>query len=204
MVSKVFLTVGVAEFLFLLSGALILGFSLVTQNQINSTSQDGRDALRKLIAAELPLTAGIADGVCILVAFVLTLPGMFLPARGWLKLSSAVVVATSLFTLILGIYTWVQTLRFKINFNETYISQSPDVHSLIQTSFECCGYQHSMSPAFVTNAACPSKAAAALARGCSGPISTFANTYLDLVFTAMFAFVGMCTNQPPTTQCLTC
>ena len=134
MVSKVFLTVIAADFLFLVTGAIVLGFSLVTQSQMNNTPTDGKDAMRKLIAKELPLTAGIANGVFILVAFVLTLPGMWLPARGWLKLSSAAVAATSVFTLILGIYSWVLTLRFKSDFGNTYMEQSSDVHMLFQST----------------------------------------------------------------------
>jgi hypothetical protein len=42
----------------------------------------------------------------------------------------------------------------------------------------------------VTDATCTSKAAAAVMRGCAGPISSFANVFLDNIFTALFGVVG--------------
>jgi hypothetical protein len=57
--------------------------------------------------------------------------------------------------------------------------------------FECCGYFNSTSPAFVTTPEfCPSPAAAALMRGCAGPLSSFINELLDNIFTAVFGVVG--------------
>ncbi|KAI9163277.1 hypothetical protein HJFPF1_04881 [Paramyrothecium foliicola] len=212
MVNKIFLSVIATDFLFLVTGGITLGFSLVVQGQLNNAPSNGEDAVRKLVSREFPLTAGIANGVLMLIAFVLTLPGMWLPARGWLKLSSAAVALCSVFSLVLGIYIWVMTLRFKGAFGRTYLAQTPDIHDLMQTSvsprdmsyprpevhssnaflqFKCCGYLNSTSPAFVTDSICPSPAAAALAPGCAGPIGNFANTFLDQVFTALFAFVGM-------------
>jgi small-conductance mechanosensitive channel len=191
MVNKVFLTVIAADFLFLISGAIALGFSLVVKSQTNNQSSNGEDAVRKLLAKEFPLTGGIVNGILILVAFVLTLPGMWLPARGWLKLTSAAVTGCGLFSLILGIYVWVMTLRFRRAFEGIYMEQTPETHSLFQTTFSCCGYINSTSPAFVTDSVCPSPAAAALAPGCAGSISNFSNTFMDQIFTALFGFVGI-------------
>ena len=57
--------------------------------------------------------------------------------------------------------------------------------------FSCCGYFNSSSPAFVTNPMCPSPAAAALMRGCATPITSFANIFIDDIFTAVFGMVGI-------------
>jgi hypothetical protein len=42
----------------------------------------------------------------------------------------------------------------------------------------------------VTDATCPSKAAAAMVRGCAAPISSFGNVFEDNIFTALFGMVG--------------
>ena len=68
--------------------------------------------------------------------------------------------------------------------------------------FQCCGYLNSRSPAFVTNAMCPSPAAAALMRGCATPIAAFATVFLDDIFTAVFGMVGIDAVFIMTTACL--
>ncbi|CAI4211136.1 unnamed protein product [Parascedosporium putredinis] len=91
--------------------------------------------------------------------------------QSWLKLSGILITVCGLFTLC--------------------IAQPPAVQDLMQTAFECCGYFNSTSPAFVTNPSCPSPAAAALMRGCSAPVGSFANIFIDDVFTAVFGMVGV-------------
>lgn len=50
---------------------------------------------------------------------------------------------------------------------------------------------NSTSPAFVTDATCTSPAAAALMRGCAAPIASFANVFVDDIFTAVFGMAGV-------------
>ncbi len=38
---------------------------------------------------------------------------------------------------------------------------------------------------------CPSKAASAIMRGCATPISSFANVFLDNIFTSLFGIVAI-------------
>lgn len=60
----------------------------------------------------------------------------------------------------------------------------------IKTQFNCCGFLSSTSPPFQQDAFCTSAVVAAQKPGCVGPFSTYANGFLDLVFTAMFGIVG--------------
>lgn len=57
--------------------------------------------------------------------------------------------------------------------------------------FECCGYFNSTSPAFVSDATCPSPAAAALLTGCAASIASFANVFVDDIFTAVFGMASI-------------
>jgi hypothetical protein len=48
-----------------------------------------------------------------------------------------------------------------------------------------------MTPPFVIDNICPDARTAANKMGCVGPFSSFANTYLDTIFTAAFGIVGI-------------
>jgi hypothetical protein len=50
---------------------------------------------------------------------------------------------------------------------------------------------NSTSPPYFPDAQCPTDAIAASQLGCVGPLSSFANNFLDLIFTGAFGFVGL-------------
>lgn len=62
---------------------------------------------------------------------------------------------------------------------------------LISSQFDCCGYFNYTSPAFVTDATCPSPAAAALLTGCAASIASFSNVFVDDIFTAVFGIAAL-------------
>lgn len=57
--------------------------------------------------------------------------------------------------------------------------------------FKCCGYLNPVNPPFVTDSVCTDPATAARLGGCVGPFGSFANQFLDIVFTAMFGAVAL-------------
>ncbi|KAF7558928.1 hypothetical protein G7046_g5241 [Stylonectria norvegica] len=191
MANRIFLVTVLANFLFLGTGILELAFSLVVRSQMNNLPSGGQEATRNLLHQRFPLTAGIVNAAFILVTFVATLPGLFMPTRGILKVGGYMVTLCAVFTMCVGVFLWVMTLRLKEDFVSVYLAQDPSVQSLIQTSFECCGYFNSTMPAFVTDSTCPSPAAAALLRGCATAISSFSNIHIDGIFTIVFGMVGV-------------
>ncbi|KPM40407.1 hypothetical protein AK830_g6162 [Neonectria ditissima] len=191
MSNKVFLATVAADGLFLAAGIMMLVFSLVVRNQMDNAPTDGEEATRNLLYQRFPLTAGIVNAAFILLTFVATLPGLFMPARGILKVGGYMVTFCAIFTMCVGVFLWVMTLRIREEFFDIYVAQSPDVQGLIQNSFECCGYMNSTMPAFVTDSTCPSPAAAALLRGCATAISSFSNIHIDNIFTIVFGIVGV-------------
>jgi hypothetical protein len=62
---------------------------------------------------------------------------------------------------------------------------------LTKQQFNCCGYNNSTSPFFVPDSVCPTPAAAAANIGCITPFVSFANTFLDTIFTGAFGIVGV-------------
>jgi hypothetical protein len=194
MPSRTFFAVAIADALFLVSGGILLGFSLIGNGMRDGvlTAGNGEEATIVLLYQRFPLLAATINAALIITVFVLTLPGLLMTtSRGWLKIGAVAVAACGLFTLCLGVVLWVMTLTLRDDFSSVYMMQDPETHKLIQTSFNCCGYDNSTSPAHVTNPTCPSPAAAALNRGCATYISSFANGFIDKVFTAMFGVVGV-------------
>jgi hypothetical protein len=138
MPDKVFLTTFVADVLFLACGCLELGLALLLQHEKTKVATNGEDAIKYLLYDDFPLQAGIVNGAFIIGAFVLTLPGLLLPMRGWLKLSAYLVTFCALFTLCLGVYLWIMTLKIGEAFFDKYVAQEADTQSLIQTTVCFC------------------------------------------------------------------
>lgn len=69
----------------------------------------------------------------IFAAFVFTLPAIAIPTRGWLKVSGYMVVVNAIFSVVLGLYLWILTLRTKETFSPVWNAQTPQVQDLMQT-----------------------------------------------------------------------
>ncbi|KAL2269520.1 hypothetical protein VTJ83DRAFT_1704 [Remersonia thermophila] len=190
MANKVQIAYLIADFLFLLMGIFILSFSVIVNNIKDEVPTNGRQAARNLLYQGFPLTAGIVNAVFIFVTFFATLPGLATTSRLSLKIAGWMSVVCMIFTLILGLYLWILTLKTRVDFFPRFVAQPDYIKSLMQIEFECCGYFNASSPAFVTDSTCPSPAAAALMRGCAAPITGFANVFVDNIFTALFGVVG--------------
>lgn len=91
------------------------------------------------------LTAGIVNGVLVLVTFVLTLPAIALPTRGWLKLSGYLIVINAVYSVVLGLYLWISTLRTKESFSPIWNAQSAQVQDFMQTSVCALPKNHPMN-----------------------------------------------------------
>ncbi|KAL7792632.1 hypothetical protein V8C37DRAFT_380118 [Trichoderma ceciliae] len=191
MPDKLLVTTLVADMLFLASGAIELGFCIAAMNLKDRAPIDGQDATRHLIYQRFPLTVGVVNAVLVLVTFVLTIPALALVKRNLLKICGYTITLCGVFTLAVGLYLWIMTLRLKETFEPIYADQDSTIQSLVQTSFQCCGYLNSTTPAFITDTACPSPAAAALLRGCSMNMANFANAFINDLFTAVFGMVGI-------------
>ncbi|KUI62571.1 hypothetical protein VP1G_09695 [Cytospora mali] len=191
MVNKVLAAYVALDFLFVATGAIMIGFCVIVKNTMFDAPTDGTQAVRNLLYQEFPLTAGIVNGLMIFAAFIFTLPAIAIPTRGWLKVSGYMIVVNAIFSMILGLYLWILTLRTKENFSPVWNAQTGQVQDLMQTKFDCCGFFNSTSPAFVTDATCPSPAAAALLPGCAASIASFANVFVDDIFTAVFGMAGI-------------
>ncbi|KAL8788522.1 MAG: hypothetical protein Q9195_007261 [Heterodermia aff. obscurata] len=142
-----------------------------------------------MLLMQTPLTGVIAAGVMTFVTFLVSLPGAALSSnRIWLKITGALITLTALLTLVIGVDIWFSTLQTRANLGITWGQQSQLSQSLIQQKFKCCGY---LSNPFVQDKICTSAFVAAQLGNCVGPFSNFANSFLDLIFTAIFGLAGL-------------
>lgn len=136
MVDKIVLVTGVANFLFIGAGILELVFALIFQARKDNIPSSGEEAVRNLLYARFPLTATIVNAAFIFATAILGIfPSLFMPtARGWLRTAGYLVTVCAVFTMCIGLYLWIMTLKMGDDFFEVYLDQSEEVQGLMQAS----------------------------------------------------------------------
>ncbi|KAF8428278.1 hypothetical protein EV426DRAFT_335548 [Tirmania nivea] len=191
MPSGVTTTFIITEVLFLAAGTMIAIATVLWMNEMNNAPTINSVA-RLVLISHFPMQALLANAILIFVTVLFSIPALLIPtSRSWLKFHGWLVVLCAIFTLILGLNEWLQTLTTRANLL-TYWGEQPDnVQSLVQQKFNCCGYANSTSPPFTIDSVCPSAEIAASRNGCVGPFAQYAEHFLNLVFTAAFGVVGL-------------
>ncbi|KAG0651399.1 hypothetical protein D0Z07_1677 [Hyphodiscus hymeniophilus] len=188
---NIFLSYVAADLLFVVSGGLLIVFALTTEAQMTKSPTVDTVA-RNLLFSQCPLNAAIGNAVLVFVTFLLSVPAMVIPmTRGWLKFTGYMTVICALYTMVVGLVIWFDTLRMRENLLPVWQALPASSQSLLQQEFSCCGYTNSTSPPFVVDTTCPNALVAAATVGCVGPFSSFGNNLLDLVFTGAFGIVGV-------------
>ncbi|KAH9875030.1 hypothetical protein J1614_004518 [Plenodomus biglobosus] len=191
MPTKLMMVFVAMDLIFAACGGLLLGFSLVSEQTMRD-SPTVDNVTQHILLGQCPLTAGVVNAIFVFVTFLLSLPALFLPTnRGWLRTQGWLVVVCGTFTLGLGLAIWVETLQIRRNLSLIWGRETPLIQSLLQQKFDCCGYVNSTTPPFVQDSTCLNTLVAAQKGGCIAKFSSFANRYLDQIFTAAFGIVGV-------------
>lgn len=181
----------VTEALFLGSGIMIAIATVLWMNEMKSAPTI-KSVARLVLISHFPMQALLANAILIFVTTLFSLPALLIPtSRTWLKVHSWLVVICAVFTLILGLNEWLQTLTTRASLLTIWGEQSHTVQSLLQQKFSCCGYTNSTSPPFIQDSVCTTPAVADAHEGCVGPFALYAENFLNLVFTAAFGVVGL-------------
>jgi len=180
----------VVDLLFLATGGLLLSATLTQNDDWNAPTKT--NVARKMILSLCPLKAAFVNGIFIVFAFLLSLPGLALPtSRMWLWLHGWLVAFCTTFTLALGVDVWLRTLKTRLNLGSLWARQSPQIQGLLQETFQCCGYMDSSTSPFQPNSVCPDRLKAASMPACVWPFYNYANKYLGMIFTVSFAIVAL-------------
>ncbi|KAK2745529.1 phospholipid scramblase 1 [Myotisia sp. PD_48] len=190
MINKLLTTYIVFDILFLLGGVALVVVSLEGQ-AIGKAEATVDNIATILLIDRCPIIPSIANAGLVFASFLVSIPALvFRNSRIWLKLHGWMVVLSGLFTLGVGLRFWYETLKTRSLLKSIWMHESVVVRSLLQQRFDCCGYTNSTSPLYQVDSACPSDLVAAQKPGCVGPFSSFANSFLDVIFTANFGIVG--------------
>lgn len=134
--------------------------------------------------------ASMVNSFIMFGAFLLSVPAFFLKSnRLLLTLHAWVVVVSALLTLGIGLAIWYSTLETHVNMAAVWTAQTATVQSLLQTKFQCCGYSNVSQ--LVQDGTCTSSIVAAKLGSCMVPFGTYADRFLDIVFTTFFGFVAI-------------
>ncbi|KAI9831521.1 MAG: phospholipid scramblase 1 [Phylliscum demangeonii] len=188
---KVLLFLAFVDLIFFGTGGLLVGLAFKAKNDM------ARGATVDNVAADLllmhtPLNAAIANAGLIFAAFLVSVPALGMQRnRGWLKVYGGLVLLSAIFTLVLGLLIWFSTLKTRSMLQVLWTQQDSRTQSLLQQRFNCCGYLDAATPAFQPDRTCSNALMAAQKAGCVGAFSDFANSFLDIVFTAIFGLVAL-------------
>jgi hypothetical protein len=191
MANKILLTYSSLLSLFAFCGALHLFVPLYTRYTLSQPANI-QTVASILLLDHCPLTASMINAFVIFGAVLVAIPALFLPQprfRYFLVAHTYLVVGSALFTLAIGLDIWFSTLKTKANFEPVFTSQTTYIQSMLQYKFQCCGYDD--ASLFIQDTTCTSAAVAATLGGCVTPFSTYANKFLDIVFTTFFGFVAV-------------
>ncbi|KAH8601267.1 hypothetical protein B0O99DRAFT_252827 [Bisporella sp. PMI_857] len=179
------------DILFVVAGGILIIFALMIESK-SSDEMTVDTVSRNLLLLICPAKAAIGNAVLIFITFLASVPAMVIPStRGWLKLHGYMTTICALFTMILGLSIWFQTLKTRTNLFTIWLAQTAETQSLLQQEFNCCGYMNATTPPFIVDTTCRNSLVAANLGGCVGPFSSFANNFLDMVFTGAFGIVGV-------------
>lgn len=188
--SGTFITFLIAQAVFISTSILMIVASVIWMKERENPTLESIP--RTLLLKQFPLTATLANGVLVIITGLVAVPALLAPtSRTFLKAQIWLLIVCGIFTLVLGLNEWFQTLRTRANLNTLWGQQTVAVQSLLQQRFDCCGYLNSTSPRYATDTTCPNDLIAATKLGCVGPFSSYAEGWLSLVFTMAFGLVGI-------------
>lgn len=86
----------------------------------------------------------LVNAIIVFATFALALPSMIMrDSRLWLQLQGWLVIVSGLFTLVIGLIIWIETLRTRAALNTLWGQQTSTVQSLLQQ--RVCPYSSPMT-----------------------------------------------------------
>jgi hypothetical protein len=150
--------------------------------------------LMNMVFTSADLTAGLALGVALLVTFAISISAIIQPNHvtiGLVILNWALVL-DALGIVIIGTFVWFYTLQERDNFQQVFQDLTTSQRISIQDQLHCCGYFDG-TDGEIGGAFCQTAAFAQLNTtvNCVTPITNFADTSLNNVFTTVYSFMAI-------------
>jgi len=169
----------------LIAGAVSIALSVVWRE---------RNLLLNMVLSNADLTAGIVLGIALLITFAISIGAIVQRnhiTAGLVILNWALIL-DALGIVVIGTFVWFYTLQERNNFHTVFSQQSTQNQIATQDKLKCCGYFNSSDLLQLGGSVCTSQAAAdQLNNACVGPITTFADTTLNDIFTTVYGFMAI-------------
>lgn len=190
MVSRVLMGVWAAlDFLLLAAGAVALALSIVWRRP---------DLLMNMVLSKADLTAGTILGIALIVTFFISIFGVV--QRNHITIGLVItnyaLLVDAIGIVIIGTFVWFFTLQERANYSALWNAATPDVRKQLQDKLHCCGYFSGNDSAEISNF-CSSPDfinrlnATDINNFCVTPITNFADTTLNDIFTTVYGFMAI-------------
>jgi len=172
------------DFLLLAAGAVTVALSMVWRSP---------NILVNMVFSDADLTAGTVLGIALLVTFAISIAAivqrnhvtMGLVILNWTLIIDAIGI------IIVGTFLWFYTLQERNNFRTVFSEQSSEIKIAIQDKLNCCGYFDFTDLVEFGGICSDEQAVATINQTCVDPITNFADTTLNNVFTTVYGFMAI-------------
>jgi len=172
------------DVMLLAAGAVTVALSMVWRSP---------NILLNMVFSNADLTAGTVLGIALLVTFAISIAAivqrnhitMGLVILNWILIIDAIGI------IIVGTFLWFFTLQERNNFRTVFSEQSSDIKIAIQDKLNCCGYLNSTDLVEFGGICSDQQAVATVNQTCVDPITAFADTTLNSVFTTVYGFMAI-------------
>jgi len=169
----------------LAAGAVALALSIVWRQP---------NILLNMVLSKADLTAGMVLGIAMLITFAISIGAIV--QRNHITIGLVILnwtlILDMLGIVVIGTFVWFYTLRERKNFRIVFSQQSIQNQIAIQDKLKCCGYFNTSDLVQFGGSACANQAAVTqLNTSCVAPITSFADTTLNDIFTTVYGFMAI-------------
>jgi hypothetical protein len=191
MVSKALMGVWVVfDLLLLAAGAVTIALSIVWRRP---------DVLMNMVLSNADLLAGTVLGIAFIITFIISIFGVI--QRNHITIGLVItnyaLLLDGLGIIIIGTFVWFFTLQERANYHKEWVAATSATRIALQDKFQCCGYFNGTDAAEIGGNFCVSQdfvnnlAANVTSNFCVQPITNFADSTLNNIFTTVYGYMAI-------------
>jgi len=168
------------------------------------------DALMNMVLSNADLTAGTTLGIALILTFLISIVAIAQKNHvtlGFVFLKYALLL-DAMGIIVIGTFVWWYTLEARANFHGLWLQASRATRIALQDKFECCGYFSGADLAEIGGKYCvswdfvDSLPIDDLNLFCVTPVTNFADSTLNRIFTTVYGFIAIVVSLLLATLCV--
>jgi len=157
------------------------------------------DEVMKMVLSGVNLTAGTVLGIALTTTFLLSIVAVAQKNHvtlGFVILNYALLL-DAIGIITLGTFVWWYTLEERSNFHKIWLEAPGATRIALQDKFRCCGYFNGTDLAEIGGNFCVSRnfidslTSSDLSHFCVIPLTKFADSTLNILFTSIYGFMAV-------------